>query len=235
MATIHAFVQSKTTGKSLLAAFLAQYLRNRRGQRVQCVDTEMMFSSFSEFADLHVEMVEVKELPAYCRSITPEIAHVVIDTRVSGFFPFCNQLRASLLPVLEKAGHTLLLHTVVTGGGQLVETYNGFNSLAENFPELPFIVWLNPHYGEIAANGKTFEESGVYLRHKKAAVRSLVRMPVPLELTSEDVRDIYTRHLTFREAQEGTVFSIMVKQRLKSYREKLFAELDTAALCEPAS
>jgi hypothetical protein len=234
MATIHAFVQSKTTGKSLLAAFLAQYLRDRRGQHVQCVDTEMMFSSFSGFADLRVEQIEVKELPQYSRSIAPETAHVVIDTSVSGFFPFCNQLRSSLLPALAEAGHTPLLHTVVTGGGQLVETYNGFNSLAENFPELPFIVWLNPHYGEIAANGKTFEESGVYLRHK-AAVRSLVRMPAPLQLTGEDVTEMYTRHLTFREAQEGTVFSIMVKQRLKSYKEKLFAEFDTAELCEPAS
>jgi hypothetical protein len=234
MATIHIFVQSKATGKSLLASFLAQYLRDNCGQSVSCVDTELMFSSFSGFSGLGVEQVEVQGLPAYCRSTAPEAAHVVVDTSASGFFPFCEQVQASLLPVLMESGHALLLHTVVTGGAQLVETYNGFNSLAENFPNLPFVLWLNPHYGEITASGKDFEASGVYLRHK-AAIRALVRMPVPSRLADEDVGSMYAQHQTFKEVQEKTGLSFAVRLRLKQYKEALFAELDKAGLCEPLS
>ena len=231
MATIHVFIQSKTTGKSLFAAFLTQYLREERGQNTLCVDTDSLFGSLSSFSDLKADRVEVQHVPAYCRKIPPDATHVVIDVSVNFFFPFCGQMRTHFLPALADGGHSLLLHTVITGGGQMMETYNGFHNLAENFSDLPFIVWLNPHYGEIAAEGRTFEESGVYMRHK-AAVRSIVHMPKCPDMTTEDVRGMYADHLTFKETQAETYKNVMVRLRLNKYKESLYVALNSANLGE---
>jgi len=230
MATIHIFIQSKTTGKSLFAAFLAQYLGEERGEKTQCADLDILFGSLKGFAALKATQVEVKDVPAYCRAIPQDTAHVIMDVSVGVFFDFCGQFRSRILPALEQGGHSPLLHTVITGGGQMMETYNGFHNLAENFPGLPFVVWLNPYYGEIAAESRSFEESGVFMRHKDA-VRALVRLPLCTDLTKEDVRDMYTAHLTFKEALERTDNSIAVRSRLNKHRESLYAALKSANLC----
>lgn len=103
------------------------------------MDTDTLFNSLSSFA-LEADRLEVEHVPAYCRKIPPDVAHVVIDVSVNFFFPFCGQMRTHLLPALADGGHNPLIHTVITGGGQRAETYNGFNNLVENFADLPFIV-----------------------------------------------------------------------------------------------
>jgi len=208
---------------------LAQYLNEERGEKTLCADLDVLFGSLKSFAALEAPQVKVEDIPAYCRAIPPDTAHVIMDVSTNFFFPFCEQMRKPFLPALADGGHVLLLHTVITGGAQIRETYNGFNNLAENFSDLPFIVWLNPYYGEIVAEGRTFEESSVYMRHK-AAVRSIVHLPKCSDMTREDVRDMYAAHLTFKEAQERTDNSIAVRHRLKKYQENLYAALNSAGL-----
>ena len=154
MSTIHTVIQSKSVGKTIAAMTLAHYLRDERGKTVFCLDTDTLNDSLASFAALHAVKVEIPALADYCRTIPPEIEHVVIDTSISGFLPFCSSLRDSFLPALAEAGHSLRLHTIVTGGPSAVETFNGFRTLAGNFPDLPITVWLNPFWGEVAF-GKT--------------------------------------------------------------------------------
>lgn len=123
------------------------------------------------------------------------------------------------------------MHTVVAGGSEILPTLNGFRSLASNFPAVPLMVWLNPFYGSVALQGKSFEESRVYQEHS-ASVHALVRLPENDQLTQEDFQNMLAQHLTFKEALHGeAVPSIGPKNRLKRLWQDTIEQLNCAALC----
>ena len=66
--TIHLTLQGKGgVGKSLVASILAQYLRNR-GKEIHCVDTDPVNQTFSQYAELGAEHLEliVSTHSAFC-------------------------------------------------------------------------------------------------------------------------------------------------------------------------
>ena len=231
MATIHTVIQSKSVGKTLAAMMLAHYLRDERGQSVLCLDTDTMNSSLSGFAALQAVKVAIPALADHCRTIPQEIAHVVIDTSTSGFLPFCSGLQDSFLPALTEAGHSLHLHTVITGGQPALDTFNGFHTLAGNFPHLPVTVWLNPFWGEVALQNRPFEECKVYQEHIHS-VHSLVRMRDNTSLFLEDLQRMLTRHLTFNEVLKGGSLSIAERSRLSRIWRHTVEQLDCAEICD---
>lgn len=231
MATIHTIIQSKSVGKTIAAMMLAHYLRDERGQPVLCLDTDTMNNSLSGFAALQAVKVAIPALADHCRTIPQEIAHVVIDTSTSGFLPFCSGLRDSFLPALTEAGHSLHLHTIVTGGQPALDTFNGFHTLAGNFPDLPITVWLNPFWGEVALQNRPFEDCKVYQEHIRS-VHSLVRMRDNTSLFLEDLQRMLTRHLIFNEELTGNSLSIAERSRLSRIWRHTVEQLDCAAICE---
>lgn len=48
-----------------------------------------------------------------------------------------------VVETLTKAGHQVIIHTVITGGQALNDTMNGFEVLIANFPKVPVVVWQN--------------------------------------------------------------------------------------------
>lgn len=202
MATIHTIVQGKGVGKTIIAGLLVQYLRDERGQTVLCLDTDTLNASLSNFTALQAKQVEIADLTAHCHTIPQEIAHVAIDTSTAGYLPFCSQMQDKFLPALTEAGHILHMHTVVTGGQPALETFNGFRSLASNFPMLPLTVWLNPFYGPLELQGKSFEESRVYQEYS-ASVHALVRLPENSQFPQKDFQTMLAKHLTFKAALRG--------------------------------
>ena len=230
MATIHTIIQSKSVGKTFAAMTLAHYLRDERGQTVLCLDTDAVNASLSGFAALHAVNVNIHALADHCRTIPQETAHVVIDTSTTGFLPFCSGLRGVFLPALAEAGHTLHLHTIVTGGPPALETFNGFRTLAGNFPDIPMTVWLNPFYGEVALQGTPFEDSKVFQEHMRS-VHALVRMHEGSELSQGDLQTMLTRHLTFKEAIDGGHFHIITQSRIHRIWRHMIDQLTGAAIC----
>jgi hypothetical protein len=59
--------------------------------------------------------------------------------------------------VLSEGGHQLVVHTVVTGGQALLDTLDGAVKLISQLDDTPFVIWLNPFWGAVADNSKTFE------------------------------------------------------------------------------
>ena len=231
MSTIHTVIQSKSVGKTIAAMTLAHYLRDERDKTVLCLDTDMINDSLASFAALQAVKVDVTALADYCRSISPAIQHVVMDTSISGFLPFCSGLQNSFLPALTEAGHSLHLHTIVTGGPSAIETFNGFRTLAGNFPDLPITVWLNPFWGEVALQNRPFEDCKVYQEHIHS-IHSLVRMRDNTSLFLDDLQRMLTRHLTFNEALKGDGLSIAERSRVLRIWRHTIEQLDCAAICE---
>ena len=230
MATIHTILQSKSIGKTLVASILVQYLREARKQKVLCVDTDSLCGSLSRFIALEAEQRNIEELAAFLSEIPQDIEQVVIDTSTAGFLPFCSHLLSGFMPALRQTNHHLHIHTVVTGGAHAIEAFNGFRSLAQNFRAIPLTVWLNPFFGPIELNGKEFEASKVY-KENIAGIHALIRMPQPTSATDHNLRDMLSRHLTYREAVNARDFDIAKRSRLLRYWNETVEQLERAALC----
>jgi hypothetical protein len=75
--------------------------------------------------------------------------------------------------VLTKTGHELVIHSVVTGGQALLDTLNGASQLVAQLDSAPFVIWLNPFWGPVSEDGKTFEQMKTYQDIKKGNRREV--------------------------------------------------------------
>ena len=187
MSTIHFVLQGKGgVGKSLIASLLYQYL-HQQGMSVSGVDTDPINSTFSGYKELSIQPLNIMEgddidqrrFDDLMEIIfkQPDEGHVVIDNGAATFLPLCSYLKDNdALDLLCNEGHVILLHTVITGGQAVVDTATGLKTLATSFPTAPLIVWLNRYFGDIAMNGKVFEEFKVY-QDNYAKFRAVIEIP----------------------------------------------------------
>lgn len=103
---------------------------------------------------------------------------------------------------------------------------NGFYQLIKHFSEVKIVVWLNPYWGSIKAEGKSFEELKVY-KENHHKISAIIRIPDFKEETfGADLKEMLKNRLTFEEAISMTELSIMMRQRLKIISTQLFKQLD---------
>ncbi|WP_430233745.1 conjugal transfer protein TraL [Nitrosomonas communis] len=239
MAKIHMVLQGKGgVGKSFIAATLAQH-KLGKGLQPLCIDTDPVNATFYGFKALNVRKLNLmdgdeihpRKFDDLIDIIASAKTDVIIDNGASTFIPLSHYLISNRVPaLLMDMGHTLVIHTVITGSQALLDTVNGFSQLISQFPaEVLFVVWLNPFWGAIQMNGKNFEEMKAYLDNKKR-VSAIVRMPSHKEETfGRDISDMLQARLTFEEAIAKDNLTIMMRQRLKIARSQLFIQLENAA------
>lgn len=237
---IHTTMQGKGgVGKSFISAVTAQY-KYHKGQKPLCIDTDPINSTFHGFKALEVQRLEImdgdeinsRHFDKLIEQIAPTEADVVIDNGASSFVPLSHYLISNQVPaLLNEMGHELVVHTVITGGQALVDTISGFSQLVKQFPkEAQFVVWLNPYWGAIEHDGKSFEQMKAYCENKDR-IAAIIRIPALKEETyGYDLADMLQKRLTFKEALEDSSKSIMTRQRLKIIRDELFNQLDNAVV-----
>jgi hypothetical protein len=120
---------------------------------------------------------------------------------------------------------------VITGSQALTDTLNGFAQLATQFTqETTFIVWLNPYWGTIESEGKSFEQMKAYTANK-SRVSAIIHIPtLKKETYGRDIADMLQARLTFTEALANPALTIMTRQRLTIIKNQLFAQMDSAAV-----
>ena len=240
MAKIHMVLQGKGgVGKSLIAAILAQY-NVSKGKQPLCIDTDPVNATFHGFKALNVKRLQImdgdeinpRHFDSLVELIAPSTFDVIIDNGASSFVPLSHYLISNQVPaLLQEMGHELVVHTVITGSQALTDTVNGFAQLATQFPaESSFIVWLNPYWGAIEYEGKSFEQMKAYINNK-SRVTAIIKMPTLKEETyGRDLADMLQEHLTFDEALANSALTIMTRQRLKIVKSALFAQPDNSAV-----
>jgi hypothetical protein len=240
MAKIHMTLQGKGgVGKSFTACVTAQY-RAQKGQLPLCVDTDPVNSTFAGFHALNVRRLQIMEgdeinsrnFDTLVEIIASAVSDVVIDNGASSFVPLSHYLISNKVPaLLHEMGHELVLHTSITGGQSLIDTMNGFAQVAKQFPtETAIVVWLNPYWGPVEHDGKSFEQMKGYTENRKR-VSAIVRVPALKEETyGRDVTDMLQERITFDEAIASPNRTIMTRQRLKIVRDQLYAQLDATAM-----
>ncbi|NDV26931.1 P-loop NTPase [Desulfovibrio sp. JC010] len=239
MATINAIFQGKGgVGKSLVASFLTQYLLES-GKEVCCVDTDPVNATFSGYGRFGVTSLDIMngddidprrfDTLVELMMALPDEAEMVIDNGAATFVPLASYLADNeVFPMLAEAGHQINLHTVVTGGQALPDTLSGLNSLIKTF-QVPIYIWLNGFFGQIARDGKTFEEFKVY-KDNSHRLAALVRIPQKKKETfGRDIENLLTAKLSFQEAQESEL-PIMTRQRLKMFWNEMKTELVTCGM-----
>ena len=224
MATSHLVMQGKGgVGKSLVASILIQYLLIRGLKAFGC-DTDPVNSSLARYKSLDVKVIDIMdgddidpgrfdELINLIDS-SPDEAHMVVDIGASCFVSLCSYLKKySAFKVLQEQGHTIYIHSIITGGVNLLETLNNLDSLFRHF-DVPIIVWLNPFFGEIKIGNDRFEDFKIY-REMGDSLRGIIEMPdLSGSLFERDFMDMQARYLTFEEGWRGATFFIMERQRL---------------------
>lgn len=238
MAKIHITMQGKGgVGKSFVSATTAQY-KNYKDESPLCIDTDPINATFYGFKALHVERLDIMDgdeiNPRYFDILIEKIAATeqdsIIDNGASSFVPLSHYIISNQVPkLLHDLGHELIIHSVITGGQALFDTITGFIHLVNQLPEdIRFVVWLNPYWGSIEHEGKTFEQMKVY-KENKDRITALINIPeLKKETFGRDLSEMLQQKITFKEAINSPDRNIMTRQRLKLIRDQLFGQLDNA-------
>lgn len=239
MSKIHIILQGKGgVGKSLIAAVLAQY-KASTGQNPLCIDTDPVNATFNGFKALNVKRLQIMEgdeinsrkFDDLVELIASATDDVIIDNGASSFVPLSHYLLSNQVPaLLKEMGHELIVHTVITGSQAMDDTINGFAHIVNNFSTNEIVVWLNPYWGVIEHEGKSFEQMKVYTTNK-SRVSAIVKIPdLKDETYGRDLSDMLQERLTFDEAIANPALTIMTRQRLKIVKTQLFDQLNSAAV-----
>jgi hypothetical protein len=234
MASIHLIVQGKGgVGKSMIAAFIAQYQLSK-GRRPLCLDTDPVNASFEAYKKLAVQRLAImqgdeidpRRFDHLVELVAKTKVDVVIDNGASSFVPLSAYVLSNRVPtLLRDMGHQLIVHTVVTGGQALLDTLTGMTQLIRQFPAgVPFVVWLNPYWGPIELDGKSFEQMKAYREHKDR-IAAIIPLPdVKKETFGRDLSEMLQARLTFDEAIALPSLTIMARQRLSIIKTQLFEQ-----------
>ncbi|EFI8498293.1 conjugal transfer protein TraL [Escherichia coli] len=241
MAKIHMMLQGKGgVGKSFGCSTLAQFYAFK-GHAVKCIDTDPVNATFAGYEALSVERLELmnqakqinpRNFDSLIQTISTTQCDIIIDNGSTSFVPLTHYLISNQVPALIKEmGHELIIHSVVTGGQALFDTVSGLGQLASQFPqEAEFMVWLNPFWGVIEHDGKTFEQMRAF-KDNKHRISSIIHVPtLDPDTFGQDLSHMLQDRVTFEQALNDPNLTIMNRQRLKLIRTQLFAQLETAGV-----
>ncbi|MFT0549121.1 AAA family ATPase [Allopusillimonas ginsengisoli] len=237
MKQVHLTLQGKGgVGKSYVSSLLAQYLM-AQGQPVLTVDTDPVNATLGGYKAFNAQRLELMEngtlverhFDTLIEKVVSEDTNFVIDNGAASFIPLSFYIAENdAINLIAQHGKQVVIHTVITGGQAMRDTLAGFAGLVEQMPaEARIVVWLNEFFGDIEAEGKTFEEMRVYLQHRDR-IHGLVRIPRQTGSTfGKDVQLMLDSKLTFDEVAASPDFGLMSKSRLASVRKVIFDQLST--------
>jgi hypothetical protein len=234
--TIHFVLQAKGgIGKSFVSTLLAQYLLNETGA-VRCFDTDQENTTFTHYEALNVRhvtvanssrLIEPKKFDGLMETLLTEEGNFVIDTGANTFSNLlAYMVENEVFPMLADAGKTTYVHTIVGGGDTLADTANGFHAIAQKVNGTSVVLWFNEHFGEIkTAEGKPFMETQAYKQSagKLTGVVTLYRRNAATY--GEDIRKLNTKRHTVAQALASSDYSLMEKQRIKTFSRDVFGQL----------
>lgn len=240
MATINFVLQGKGgAGKSVIASILIQVL-HYFNKKIVAIDTDPInatLSGYEEFNVTHIEIlkgdnIDPRSFDELLEALfyLPENTYAVVDNGASSFVALGAYIKENALHnLLREQGHEIYFHTVITGGQALIDTLAGLKALAEGFPEIPLVVWLNPYFGDIQKDGKSFEQFQVYQDYCNQ-FQAIIRLPEGNKATiGKDMEDLFSKHMSFKAGIE-TSSSIAVRSRLNRYWQSLVSVVEQAGI-----
>lgn len=238
MREAHVIVQGKGgVGKSLTAMFLAQYLKAKAANMsVYCFDTDPVNQTFSRFEALQPEIVNIltsdnnidtRNFDGLIEKLLEGDGIAVVDNGAATFVPLMSYIAENHVDeLLEENGVRLILHVPIMGGQALEDCAVGLAQTAR-FIDAEIVVWLNEHNGAIElADGKGFTDLPVYTANKSKIIGIINIVHRNPDTYGKDIQAMTSANLTFEQVDKSPDFGIMPRQRLKTVRRDLFAQLE---------
>ncbi|WP_367418941.1 conjugal transfer protein TraL [Snodgrassella alvi] len=238
MKTVHFLLQGKGgVGKSLVASWLAQYLRKNIGKnKVSCFDTDPVNQTFSRYMALKPEIVNILDERKNINSrvfdgliekiIASSAEATVIDNGAATFVPLLNYMKENkIAELLEEYKIKVYFHVVVTGGQAMNDTLIGLTTILEDLNGLVQI-WSNKFFGEVNFEGKQLENFSIINEFQDRIVGIIKMENYNPDTFGGDIQMMTKAHLTFDEVQNSELFSLMPRQRLLQVQRNIFDQLD---------
>jgi len=222
-------------GKSYIASLLMQYLQEI-GAPVLGIDIDPCQASLATTTGLNAEAVDlldgerinVQVMDACITRIIEEDTNFVLDVGAAGFVAFLSYvLRDKLFDVIMDEGKRVVVHAVVVGGPQMVETVLSLKDMIRQLPaRCEFCLWMNPFFGPLtAADGRPFE-GGPWWDANKGRLSATVRIPVAdPHYNGGTVSKILAAKKTFGDALAGDDLDRIAKLRLRRYWDELKTQI----------
>jgi len=235
--TVHFVLQGKGgIGKSFVAALLAQYFQDQ-GAELIAFDTDQENTTFAHYKALNVRHVPVmteartidaKRFDGLMEQILNENGTVVVDNGANTFSPLIAYMMENRVPeFLTESGKRVYVHTVVGGGDTLSDTANGMKSIADGLTDVPLVLWLNAHFGELKTReGQAFVETPLFKRLQER-VRGVIMLHGRNPQTyGDDIKRMNVARLTVAEVMQSADFAVMEKQRIRTVAKDVYAQLE---------
>lgn len=234
--TVHFILQAKGgIGKSFVSTLLAQYILNETGE-VRCFDTDQENTTFAHYRGLKVQHIEVvadsrlvdpKKFDALMETLLTEPGNFVVDTGANTFSNLlAYMVENEVFKMLSEAEKKVFIHTIVGGGDTLVDTTNGFCAIAQEVADVPLVLWCNEHFGELrTSDGKPFVDTQGYRQSAARLTATVTLFKRNAATFGEDIRKLNTKRHTVAEALASVEYTLMEKQRIKTFSRDVFQQL----------
>lgn len=240
---LHFILQGKGgVGKSVTSVLLAQFLKSKDVPLV-CLDTDPQNDTFAQYKGLDVAMVDIVDDSSGEMTVNPRafdkmieiIANTqnenfVIDNGAGGFLPIVSYIKTSgVFSLLQEMGKKIILHMPIAAGQALLPCLNDIKYMAETFPTVNIVLWENLYFGDLNnQRGQSYKLSPEYKAAQKHIHGIMTLQKLPESTLQKDFQTMLADSLTFDEIQENTdgKYSIMMKHRLKQYKQEIFNQLD---------
>ena len=243
MNKVHMMLQGKGgVGKSTSAALLAQYKKDQLGTAALCLDIDPQNRTFSGWKGLGVEHIDIAShgdvdrdrFDLLMNAIAKSRKDVIVDTGSNGYLGLTSYMISDGVPEgITALDRELVIHTVIIGGQAGPDTMDGLTFLAESFPDVPLVAWLNPMSGPVSneTDGPFADLAEIQDLGDRLAIIELPDYTSGRATTfSRDLERAIVAQLTFQEAREAFKEEVMVAWRMKMMRDKFF---DAVAAADP--
>ena len=232
----HFVLQGKGgTGKSLVASLVTQFLAER-DRLARCYDTDPVNGSFQTIPALNAQPIQlltksainVKGVDKLIEAILTASKDVVVDNGAASFIPLSRYLvENDIATVLAEQSVQMVVHTVITGGGNGIDTLRGMKATIDHFaPASEIVCWVNEYFGPAKFEGVEFHNTPVY-REAKDSIRGVVYLrKLDPEMFEPNFLELLDSKMTFAEALQSDQFLTMERSRLFRIRQDIWEQLE---------
>ncbi|OSI27604.1 conjugal transfer protein TraL [Neisseria dumasiana] len=238
MKEAHLIVQGKGgVGKSFTAMIIAQYLAAEAKNEVPvvCFDTDPVNQTFSRYASLKPEIINIltadntidtRMFDGLIEKLIETDGIAVVDNGAATFVPLMSYMAENHVDeLLKENGVRLILHVPIMGGQALEDCVVGLSQTI-NAIDADVVVWLNEYNGAIkSSDNKVFTDFSVYKDNKSKIIGVIKVAHRNPDTYEKDIQAMTSANLTFAEIEASSDWGIMPRQRLRTVKRDLFAQL----------
>ncbi len=227
-------------GKSTISALLAEYLQDEN-KEIFCIDLDPENTSLHAFNSLEVLPIQIKDKETgdiNKRNLDSLIGiisenknkEIIIDTGSTTYTPLTSYfIENDFFELLEEEKIEHRIISIVSGGGNILQSISGMKRIGEIFPKTNLIVVNNQLQAKTKVEGKQLTETKAFLSLKDK-VKGIVDISKKSDYITQDILDMRAKSLLFFDLKTSKDFDMMQRRRLIKYRDEIWKSFKKAGI-----